>query len=80
MITQKGITKYKINIKRLNLSWFTGMWSQMSMTSNQSMAKAQCILLTDVSYRILREPRKKKILTILILLIKGYKFPLIILT
>ena len=50
------------------------------MTLNQLMVKAQCILLTDVSYRILREPKKIKIIGILILLIKGYKFPLINLT
>ena len=30
-----------MSIKRLNLSWFTGMWSQMSMTLNQLMVKAQ---------------------------------------
>ena len=50
------------------------------MTLNQLMVKAQCILLTDISYRILREPKKIKILRIFILLIKGYTFPLIILT
>ena len=57
---------------------FTGMWSQMFMTLNQLMVKAQCVLLTDVSYRILREPKKIKIIRIPILLIKGCKFPLII--
>ena len=50
------------------------------MTLNQLMVKAQCILLTDVSERILREPKKIKIIRILLLLIEGYKFPLIILT
>ena len=52
----------------------------MSMTLNQLMMKAQCILLTDASCMILREPKKIKILQILMLLIKGYKFPPIILT
>ena len=50
------------------------------MTLKQLMVKAQCILLTDASYRILREPKKLKILRILMLLTKGYKYPLIILT
>ena len=56
------------------------MWTQMSMTLNQVMVKAHCILLTDVSCRILKEPKKINILRILMLLIKGYKFPLVILT
>ena len=50
------------------------------MTLNQLMGKAQCILLTDISYRILREPKKIKIIRIPILLIKGCKFPHIIWT
>ena len=47
------------------------------MTLNQLMVKAQCILLTDTSYRILREHKKIKTLRILVLLTKGYKYPLI---
>ena len=32
--------------------WFTAMQSQMSMTLNQLMVKAQCTLLTNTSCRI----------------------------
>ena len=42
------------------------------------MVKAQCMLLSDANYRILREPKKIKILMILTLLTKGYKYPFII--
>ena len=54
------------------MSWFTGMWSQISVTLNQSMVRAQCVLLIDASYRILREPKKIKGLRILI---KSFKYP-----
>ena len=46
------------------------------MTLNQLMVKAQCILLIDVNYRILKGPRKIKDLEILAPFIKGYKCPL----
>ena len=46
---------------------------QISMTLNLSMVRAWCILSTDASYRILREPKKIKDLKILMLLIKGCK-------
>ena len=42
------------------------MQSQMSMTLNQLMVRAEYVLLTGISYRILREPKKKEIIMILI--------------
>ena len=77
-ITQRGTKRYRKNTKKLNWSWFTGTQSLMSMTLNQSMVWAQCVLLTDATYRILREPKKVKDLRILMLLIKGCNYPLII--
>ena len=66
----EGCNKIQDKDNKSDFLWFAGMQSQMSMTLQHLMVKAQCVLLTDTSCRILREPKKIKILKILMLLIK----------